>query len=62
MTKIEKMNNDINKKFDVRINILKAGGCWTVKTEKGCLIENNKMKEIREYILMHSEELEDDDI
>lgn len=61
MTKVEKMKNDINKKFDVRINMTKAGGNWCITPEKGHIVEGKKMKEIREYILMHPEEFEEDE-
>lgn len=62
LTKLEKMNDDINKKFGVKTDISKMGGRWCVAPKKGCEIESRKMKEIREYVIMYSEELEDDDI
>ena len=59
--KLEKVKSDINKKFDVDIKLSKAGGSWVVTSEKGQNIDHKKMKEIKEYILMHSQELEEDD-
>lgn len=61
MTKIEKMTNCIIEKFGVRTNIFKSGGCWSVMLENGHNVEGSKMKEIREYVISHSEELEEDD-
>lgn len=61
MTKIEKVNDDINKKFGVKIKMLKLGGRWSIMPEKGHNIDSKKMAEIREYVLMHSQELEEDD-
>lgn len=58
--KLEKLINDINKKFDVNIKMFKSGGRWSVMPEKG-IIEGKKMEKIREYILIHSQELEEDD-
>ncbi len=58
--KLEKIIDDINKKFDVNIKIFKAGGRWSVTSEKGN-IESKKMEKIREFILMHSQDLEEDD-
>lgn len=61
MTKIEKMINCIIKKFGVHTNIFKSGGRWSVMLENGHNVEGTKMKEIREYVISHSEELEEDD-
>ena len=58
--KLDKMISDINIKFDVNIKMFKSGGRWSVMPEKG-IIEGKKMEKIREYILMHSQELEEDD-
>ena len=58
--KLEKMNKDIKEKFGVCTKIFKAGGRWTVTTEKGYYPEGKKMKEIRDYVSNHSNELEDD--
>jgi len=58
--KLVKMINEINNKFDVNIKMFKSGGRWSVMPENG-IIEGKKMEKIREYILMHSQELEEDD-
>jgi hypothetical protein len=60
MTKIEKMTNYINERFGVHTNIFKSGGRWSVMLENHN-IEGIKMKEIREYVISHSEELEEDE-
>lgn len=59
--KLNKVNSDINEKFDVNIKLFKAGGSWVITPEKGQNVDHKKMKEIKEYILLHSEELEEDD-
>lgn len=59
-TKLEKIIEDINKKYDANIKMFKSGGRWSVMPEKGT-IEGKKMEKIREYILLHSQELEEDD-
>jgi len=58
--KLEKIINDINEKFDVNIKMFKSGGRWSIMSEKG-IIEGKKMEKIREYILIYSQELEEDD-
>lgn len=58
--KLEKMYNYIKEKFGVKVKIFKTGGRWSVFLENGN--NNEKMKEIREYIASHYEELEDDEI
>lgn len=60
MEKIEKMVIDINRKFDVHINMFKAGGRMVVIPDKGHIIDSKKMSEIREYLSTHSDELEED--
>lgn len=60
MEKTDKMIDDINKKFGVNIRIIKLGGRWSVKPEK-INIEPKKLKDIREYVLLHSQELEEAD-
>ena len=60
--KLEKMYNYINKKFGTKVKIFKTGGQWSVFLENGNNEDNKKMKEIREYIVSHYEELEDDEI
>lgn len=59
MEKLEKMVNDVNRKFSVHVNILKAGGRLVVISEKGCTVDSKKMTDIREYLLMHAGELEE---
>lgn len=54
------MNRDIKKKFGVCTRLFKAGGLWTVALEKGHNVEGKKMKEIRDYVSDHSNELDDD--
>lgn len=61
ITKIEKMANSIIEKFGIHANIFKSGGRWSVMFENGNNIKGSKMKEIREYVISHSEELEEDD-
>lgn len=61
MTKIEKMTNYIIEQFGVHTNIFKSGGRWSVMLENGYNTDFLKMKEIREYVISHSEELEEDD-
>ncbi len=58
MKKLEKL---INRKFNVHVNIFKAGGRIIVLPEKGYMISSKKMTEIRECILLYSNELEDND-
>ena len=58
--KIKKMTDYISEKFGVHTNIFKSGGRWSVMLENRN-IEGIKMKEIREYVISHSEELEEDD-
>jgi hypothetical protein len=60
ISKIEKMTNYINGRFDVCADIFKSGGRWSVML-KNHNIEGVKMKEIREYVTSHSEELEEDE-
>jgi hypothetical protein len=61
MTKIEKMTNYIVENFGVNTHIFKSGGRWSVMLENGYKADFLKMKEIREYVISHSEELEEDD-
>ncbi len=61
MDKVEKMINIINEKFGIYINMSRAGGRFVVTPEKGHTIDSKKMAEVREYVSMHSEELEEDD-
>lgn len=61
MSKIKKFNDDLNKKFEVDVKISKAGGGWLVIPEENKIVDSKKMKEIKEYILLHSEELEDNE-
>ena len=58
--KLEKMIADIKEKFGVNVNIFKAGGRWSINLEKGYNIEGKKLKDIRDYMFEHSEELDDD--
>ena len=60
--KIEQMKKDIEEKFGISTNIFKAGGMWSVKPENWRNVNGKKMKEIREYIISRSGELEDDDV
>ncbi len=59
--KLEKFINDINNNFGIRIKMLKAGGRWSITLESGQTIESKKMKDIKEYVFIHSEELEEED-
>lgn len=61
MTKIEKITKDISEKFGVCTRIFKSGGEWSVILENWNNEDAKKMKQIREYVYKHSEELEDDD-
>lgn len=61
MEKLEKMINYVNKKFDVNVSMCKAGGRIMVIPEKGHTVDSKKMADIREYVSVHSEELEEDD-
>jgi hypothetical protein len=61
MTKVEKMTDHIIEKFGVRTDIFKSGGRWSVMSENRYNMDGIKMKEIREYVTSHSEELEEDD-
>ena len=60
-TKIEKMTGYIVENFGVNTHIFKSGGRWSVMLENGYNADFLKMKEIREYVISHSEELEEDD-
>ena len=60
--KLAKMKNDIKKKFGVDAKIFKTGGRWSAFLEDGNNASGSTIKEIREYVSSHSEELEDDDI
>jgi hypothetical protein len=55
------MVNCITEKFGVNTDIFKSGGQWSVMPESGHNVEGAKMKEIREYVISHYEELEEDD-
>lgn len=61
MTKIEKMTKYIIQKFGVYTNIFKSGGRWSVMLEDGHIADGKKMKEIRDYVILHSEELEEEE-
>jgi len=61
LTKIEKMTKDISEKFGANTRIIKSGGRWSVMFENGHDKDSKKIREIREYVSKHSEELEDDD-
>ena len=61
MTKVEKMIDSIAEKFGVYTNIFKSGGRWSVMLKNENNMDNLKIKEIREYVIIHSEDLEEDD-
>lgn len=61
MTKVEEMTRHITEKFGTHVNIFKSGGRWSAMLENEHDMDNIKMKEIREYVSAHSEELEEDD-
>jgi hypothetical protein len=61
MTKIEKMTKYIIQKFGVYTKIFKSGGRWAVMLEDGYIADGKKMKEVRDYVISHAEELEEDD-